>query len=363
MTHPVVDGPHGIVPPHILHHLARHGDDEHRAAALDTLVATERLRAAREQVRPESPPVEAVLPGTTKHRTIFDAHHAQGLPGSIVRVESGAAAGDPAVNEAFDGLGTTYDFYAQVMGRWSIDGRGERLDASVHFGRRYDNAFWNGREMVFGDGDGRVFRPFTACLEVIGHELGHGVVASEAALAYADEPGALNESFADVLGVLVKQWKLGQSAADASWLVGEGLLGPAIHGVALRSLKAPGTAYDDRLLGKDPQPAHMKDYVRGPEDSGGVHVNSGIPNHAFYLVAMGLGGKAWERAGHVWYDALCNRLARRSGFLAAAQATVAAARELLGATGEKIVRDAWREVGVLPVASAGVGARTPELRA
>jgi Zn-dependent metalloprotease len=356
MTQRLFHGPQGIVPPHILDYLARNGDEEHRASALGTLALTEQLRHARERIRTDDDTGRRQVVPAAKHRTIFDAHHTQALPGAIVRVEGKAAVPDVFVNQAFDGLGTTYDFYSQVMGRWSIDGRGERLDASVHFGRRYDNAFWNGHEMVFGDGDGRVFRPFTACLEVIGHELSHGVVGSEAALTYADEPGALNESFADVLGVLVKQWKLGQAATDATWLVGEGLLGPAIHGVALRSLKAPGTAYDDRLLGKDPQPAHMKDYVRGPEDNGGVHVNSGIPNHAFYIAAMTLGGKAWERAGHVWYDALCNRLSRRSGFAATANATSAAARELYGASTEKVVREAWREVGVLAATSVPVAA-------
>ena len=334
--------PHGIVPPHILRHLARHGDDEQRALAFETLAATERLRGERLAI---ADALRAV-PAGEEQRTVYDAHHTQRLPGQLVRAEGGPAAADAAVNEAYDGLGATYAFYAEVLGRSSIDDKGQRLDATVHFGRRYDNAFWNGREMVFGDGDGRLFRGFTGCLEVIGHELTHGVIETEAALAYQDQPGALNESFADVLGVLVKQWKLRQTVGDASWLVGEGLLAPPVRGVALRSLRAPGTAYDDPRLGKDPQPAHMRDYQRGEEDNGGVHVNSGIPNHAFYRAAMAFGGCAWERAGRIWYHALCHALSRKSDFAAAAQGTAVSARTLFGAAAEVVVRDAWKAVGV-----------------
>jgi Zn-dependent metalloprotease len=334
--------PHGIVPPHVLRHLAQHGADEERARAVDTLMATERLRGERHAVADQ----RGGVPAGQKRRTIFDAGHVQRLPGKLVRGESDAPVRDPAVNEAFEGLGATYDFYAEVLGRRSIDDRGERLDASVHFGRHYDNAFWNGREMVFGDGDDQIFQGFTRCLEVIGHELTHGVIETEAALVYEGESGALNESFADVMGVLVKQWKLGQTAERASWLVGEGLLAPGVHGVALRSMKAPGTAYDDRRLGKDPQPATMKAYVKTEEDNGGVHVNSGIPNHAFYLAAKAFGGHAWEKAGKIWYHALCHTLARSSDFGGAAHATGVSARALFGGAAEKIVREAWEAVGV-----------------
>ncbi len=343
MSHRASHAPHGIVPPHVLTSIAQRGDAEHRAAARETLLATERLRSARALAAARA---AAAAPGAGKRRTVFDAGHGERLPGKVARTEAGTASPDRAVNEAFDGLGATYDFFAEVLHRASIDGRGEPLEASVHFGRRYDNAFWNGREMVFGDGDDRLFHGFTACLEVVGHELSHGVIDAEAALAYRDQPGALNESFADVLGVLVKQWRLRQRAAEATWLVGEGLLAPGVHGVALRSMKAPGTAYDDRVLGRDPQPAHMRDYAHLADDGGGVHVNSGIPNHAFYLAATAFGGFAWEKAGPIWYDALCQGLDARSDFTAAASATAAAARRLHGPTAASIVRDAWRQVGV-----------------
>lgn len=197
----------------------------------------------------------------------------------------------------------------------------------MHYGQDYDNAFWNGHQMVFGDGDGEIFGDFTACVDVIGHELTHGVTQFTAGLQYQDQPGALNESVSDVFGSLVKQHSLGQDAAHADWLIGAGLLAPGIQGVALRSMKAPGTAYDDPRLGKDPQPAHMRDYVDTTDDNGGVHINSGIPNHAFYLLATALGGQAWDRAGRIWYDALTGgRLAADADFTAFARATVAAAK-------------------------------------
>ncbi len=342
-SHPrPLHAPHGILPPHILHRLARHGDDDERVVAIETLVATERFRGERHTI------ADALreVPAGVKRRTLYDAGHVQRLPGKLVRGEGDPPARDGAVNEAFDGLGATYDFYAEVLKRNSIDDRGQRLDASVHYGRRYDNAFWNGRQMVFGDGDGKLFQGFTGCLEVIGHELTHGVIETEAALVYSDQPGALNESFADVLGILVKQWKLRQKASEASWLIGEGLLAQGVKGVALRSMKAPGTAYDDRRLGKDPQPAVMKDYVHTEDDNGGVHINSGIPNHAFYLAAVKLGGHAWEKAGPIWYHALCNTLSRKSDFAGAAQATAISASVLFGASAEAAVQAAWAEVGV-----------------
>ena len=111
-------------------------------------------------------------------------------------------------------------------------------------------------------------------------------------------------SIADVFGALTEQYGEGQTADQATWLIGEGLFTEAVEGRALRSMSAPGTAYDDDVLGKDPQPGHLDDYVETTDDNGGVHLNSGIPNRALFLVADALGGRAWERAGQVWYDTL-----------------------------------------------------------
>ncbi len=334
-----------ILPPHILTELAKRGSDEQRALALNALAHTEHLRGQRD--------VLALLsvgtPAGQKRRTIYDAQHGTLLPGKLARGEGGAKSKkDVDVNEAYDFSGAVYDFYKAVFGRNSVDDRGLRLDSTVHYEVQYDNAFWNGAQMVYGDGDGTVFQRFTKCLDVIGHELTHGVTQYEAALTYQGQPGALNESMSDVFGTLVKQWKLKQTADKADWLIGAGLFAKAIKGVGLRSMKAPGTAYDDPRLGKDPQPAHMKNYFKGSADNGGVHINSGIPNRAFYLVATAIGGRAWEDAGKIWYTALCNRLRPRSNFADAAEATISAARDLFGAGSkqQKAVQDAWKAVGV-----------------
>jgi Zn-dependent metalloprotease len=331
-----------IVPPYLLESIARNGspgqrDRAGRTLVLDAAHRTSRLTAGRPTAAVADPP----------QRTISTADNAEGLPGRTVRAEGAPASGDAAVDEAYDGLGSTYDFYLQAYDRRSLDDKGLPLPATVHYATDYDNAFWNGERMVFGDGDGELFNRFTIAVDVIGHELTHGVTENTAALTYENQPGALNESVSDVFGSLVKQHQLGQDAGDADWLIGAGLLTAAVHGVALRSMKAPGTAYDDPVLGKDPQPAHMRDFVTTTDDDGGVHINSGIPNHAFYLVATALGGPAWEVAGRIWYDALVSgELAADVDFAAFAAATAVAAAARFGNTEEQAVRTAWGAVGV-----------------
>jgi len=325
-------------------------------AALDTLATDQTFRAMRadERLTPAAPNHASVLAAEgEQHRTIYSAKNQQNLPGVIVRAEGAPATGDPAADEAYDGLGATFDFYWEAYQRNSIDDQGLPLDATVHFGRDYDNAFWNGERMVFGDGDGKLFNRFTISLDVIGHELTHGVTQDEAQLAYYGQSGALNESLSDVFGSLIKQYKLGQTADKADWLIGAGLLASGVKGVALRSMKAPGTAYDDPVLGKDPQPAHMRDFVHTYQDNGGVHINSGIPNHAFYLAAVALGGNAWEKAGRIWYEALRDsKLRPNSGFRTFARLTVANAGRLYGPNSpeQRAIHDSWMEVGVVVAA-------------
>lgn len=272
------------------------------------------------------------------------------LPGELVWVELDPPSDDAAVNEAADGSRTTHAFYEQVLGRDSVDDRGLPLVSCVHFGVMFENAFWDGVRMVYGDGGGQIFLRggLTAALDVIAHELTHGVIQFSARLEYRLESGALNESFADVMGSLVKQHALGQSAEEADWLIGAGIMNPSI-GRALRSMSAPGTA--NRF---DRQPAHMSDFVVLPDDNdprndnGGVHINSGIPNRAFHLAATAIGGPAWETAGRIWYQALTRRLGPTSDFAAAAESTVDAAVDLFGAGGreDEAVRRAWAEVGL-----------------
>ena len=354
-------GRHSIfcfVPPHLLRQIAQRGDEQQRKWALDTLSLDTTHRAYRAQAAEQTAAASAAagvfrpplrLPQVS--RLIYDTAHSQNLPGTLVRGEGQPATADVAVNEAYDGLGHVFDFYWGKYHRNSINAAGLRLAATVHFDNAYNNAFWNGSEMVFGDGDGRIFNRFTACLDVIGHELTHGVTQFESGLAYQDQPGALNESMSDVFGIMIKQFVLNQTAAQADWLIGAGLL--TFPGQALRSMKAPGTAYNNPIMGHDPQPADMAHYVQTAADHGGVHLNSGIPNRAFFLLATALGGHAWEKAGQIWYDTQrdphLKQIRQTASFHDFAKLTVKAAETRFGVASPETTATvtAWHTVGVL----------------
>jgi Zn-dependent metalloprotease len=335
-----------IVPPHLLKHLLESDKIDVRRAALNTLLSTARLRGERTVI--------ALLASGTgdARRTIFDCAHSTNIRrAKLVQSETGHASSDDSVKRAFAGLGATRDFYREVLGRDSIDEHGMRLDGYVHYGRAYNNAFWDGHEMVFGDGDGVLFTDFTKSLDVIGHELTHGVTEAAAGLEYHDQSGALNESISDVFGSLIKQWTLKQTVDQADWLIGAEVFTPDIKADALRSMKAPGTAYDNPDLGKDPQPDSMDKYQQLPNtdegDNGGVHINSGIPNKAFYVTARETGGFAWEAPGHIWYEAL-RASSPTTNFQQFADTTYLKAGQLYG-TGsaqQKAVFQGWAEVKI-----------------
>jgi hypothetical protein len=289
----------------------------------------------------------AKAPRKGLQRIIYSAGNGSEYPGRIVRREGQAPTGDAAVDETYDGLGVCYDFFLKAFQRNSIDGKGAPIEATVHYQQNFDNAFWNGTALILGDGDGKIFRRFSGSLDVLAHTFAHGVVSSMVQLEYWHESGALMESICDVFGALVKQFSLRQAASQADWLIGAGLLGPKIKGTALRSMANPGTAYDDAVLGKDPQPAHMREFVHTDEDSGGVHSNSGIPSRAFYLTATALAGFAWERAGQIWYATLPG-LHPRAKFRDFAEGTVVSARKLYGARSDEVlaVKHGWEMVGV-----------------
>lgn len=339
-----------VLPPHVLDQIARNGSEHQRGWALDTLGIDHSLRSLRAVSQPlQRPQTLSTTPPGQSTRTIYDAQGGTALPGVPVRAEGQAATSDTAVNEAYDYLGATYDFYWNIFHRHSIDDAGLALNGTIHYGKSYDNAFWNSTQMVFGDGDTQLFNRFTISVDVVGHELTHGVTEHEAGLAYFSQAGALNESMSDVFGSLIKQHYLKQTVDKADWLIGQGLLASTVKGQALRSMSNPGTAYDDPVLGKDPQPADMKHFVNTTQDNGGVHINSGIPNRAFYLVASHLGGYAWEKAGHIWYETLQDKkLSKTATFSAFAKRTVANAATLFGAnsTEQNAVKDAWKQVGV-----------------
>lgn len=338
-----------IVPPHLLEKIVENGTAEERKSALAALSMDHSVRAERRILQATRPGAQAVEGAGTPHknRKSYTANNGTGLPGTLKRSEGQGPVGDAAVDEAHDGLGETFDLFWDIFGRDSIDGNGMGLIATVHYGNKYNNAFWNGAQMVFGDGDGTIFNRFTIAVDVEGHELTHGVTGATAGLEYHDQPGALNESVSDCFGSMVKQRTKGQSSSQADWLIGQGLLATGINGVALRSMKAPGTAYDDPKIGKDPQPDHMRNYVNTTSDNGGVHINSGIPNKAFYLTSIGLGGNSWDRAGKIWYATLTDStLSTTASFLDFATLTATHANTLYGASARDVVVQAWHDVGI-----------------
>ena len=330
-------GPACFVPPYLLAELARRGTLD--AGYVDACLRVDRT------LRERRLPGRAGGTGPRADAARWTVHTADGserLPGEPVRREGRPASGDAAVDEAASGITATLDLFLDAYGRDSYDGRGAALLLTVHYGRNYANAFWDGTHLVFGDGDGKVFRRFTRAVDVLAHEFTHAVTERTAGLVYQGQPGALNESVSDVFASCLKQRLLGQDAASADWLVGAEIFAEGIAARGLRDMQHPGTAYDDPRLGKDPQPAHLDDYVETTDDNGGVHLNSGIPNRAFVLAAQAIGGDAATGAGRVWYAALTSAgLPADADFATFAAATVAAAGEHADA-----VRAAWGQVGV-----------------
>ncbi|HVE71699.1 MAG TPA: M4 family metallopeptidase [Thermoanaerobaculia bacterium] len=334
------------MPAYLLRAIAENGDEEDRSCALASLALTNGLRGERQSLTALAGML--VLPPRAKRRTVYDAGETRALPGRIVRAEGERRTRDDAVSEAYDGAGRTYDFFRRVYGRSSLDGHGLGIRSTVHYGQRFSNAHWNGRQMIYGDGDGKYFCRFTSSLDVIAHELTHSVIQYTAALGFSGQCGALAEHFSDVFGILAKQYALRLSTAQSDWIIGAELFTGRVNGRGIRSMKAPGTAYDDPILGRDPQPSHMRGYVQTHGDDRGVHINCGIPNHAFYRAARSLGGNAWEVAGRIWYHALTRLLGPRARFQQCADATFRAAGDLYGrgSAPQDAVAEAWKSVGL-----------------
>ncbi len=322
-----------FIPSYLLDRLVEADDDGVAECGRRTAAIDQQIRAMRTAVAPQAT-------GDVAWQ-IHDAENGTALPGQLVRSAGEPELADLAVNEAATGITESLALFTD-FGRSSFDDRGATVVATVHYEKDYDNAFWDGTQLVFGDGDGKVFDRFTKPIDVLGHELSHAVTQHTADLTYQGQSGALNESMSDVFGACIKQRHLGQSAEDADWLVGAGIFLPGISGKALRSMAKPGTAYDDPLIGKDPQVGSMADFVNTTDDNGGVHINSGIPNRAFVIAARAIGGETWSGAGRIWYDALVSGLDPGTDFATFAAATITAAGEH-----SKAVEDAWTQVGVI----------------
>jgi Zn-dependent metalloprotease len=333
-----------FIPSYLLDRLAEAPDETWAERGRRTKLVDERVRSQA-----------AVAPQAVGDADwqIHDAQNGAELPGVLVRTAGEAEVADVTVNEAATGIIESLALFAD-LGRDSFDDQGATVVATVHYEQDYDNAFWDGTQLVFGDGDGTVFERFTKPIDVIGHELTHAVTQHTADLTYQGQSGALNESVSDVFGACIKQRYLGQDAASADWLVAEGIFLPGINGRALRSMSEPGTAYDDPAIGKDPQVGSMADYVETTDDSGGVHINSGIPNRAFVIAARAIGGESWSGAGRIWFATLTSGLDKDSDFATFARSTIAEAGEHAAT-----VEDAWTQVGVLGGATPAPASPAP----
>lgn len=332
-----------FIPPFVTENLAKKGVENARVS----VAQSKRLRQRRSNAMVSMEAFTGTAPVGQGNRLVYNCNNKWQQRLKLVRSEGEADTVDDDVNLMYQFAGVVRDFFRDVLERNSIDNLGMDLILNVHFGVRYMNAFWDGDEMTFGDGDGKIFTSFAKSLDVVAHELAHGVTQFTAALEYQGQSGALNEHFSDVFGTAITQYAQGQTAHDADWLIGDEIMGPTLYGEALRSMREPGTAYDNSLLGKDPQPAHMKDYFTGPEDNQGVHINSGIFNKAFYLAAMEIGT---DKATLIWFAAL-QKLWATAQFNDAVQVIVECAR-LLTRDGKvplgspQKIRAAFRAVGL-----------------
>jgi Zn-dependent metalloprotease len=354
---PRVSPPHNcavcsFLPPFVLADLAKATQDAAvRNAAIDSLTLTAHLKMQRATVALMS---MAAVVAPTYAVAIYNAGGQDQTPGTLITKDA-PPAGDQAAAEAYQSVEVVRQFYQQVYGRSSLDGAGLSIDSSVHYGSSYSNALWTGQQMVYGDGDGVTYNRFTVDLDVIAHELTHGVVQYSCNLVYANQPGALNEHLADVFGTVVKQWNLKQSVTDpaTTWLIGEHIFLQQPN--AVRSMKAPGQAYRIKVASNpdqfvtDQQVSKMADLYTGAQDYGGVHTNSGIPNHAFYSAAVAIGGNLWETLGRVWFNVMTGGgLSAQATFAQFATLTVSQANTDLGAAASQTVLQAWQNVGVLP---------------
>jgi Zn-dependent metalloprotease len=282
---------------------------------------------------------------SVKHRQTYTADNSTDIPGRLL-VDEGERSRDEIAQAAHDGAGVVYDYYANTFKRDAIDGQGGAMVSTVHFGsdpEDAENAAWVGeaQQMIYGDG-GRIFQPLAYGLDVVGHEFTHGIIDSTAGLVYEGQSGALNESYADVFGAMIDR---------ANWTVGEKIVKPGRFPLPyIRSLEDPNA--DGNYDPRDPlsgvgQPATMDEFARLPlsrrADNGGVHINSGIPNHAAYLLAQAIGR---EKTEQIYYRTVTQYLTPESSFLDAANASARAATDLYAAAEVQAVRSAFGQVGI-----------------
>lgn len=273
--------------------------------------------------------------------TVYDCKHSQTLPGSPVT--SPARSADATAKRTYAETTKVAQFYKKVFGRNSIDDAGMTMMSSIHFGNKYNNAMWNGSQMIYGDGDGSLFIDFTNGNDVIGHELTHGVTQHTLGLAYANDAGGLNESMSDCFGSMFRQWQAGQDVSKADWLIGHDILGAAAKARGYTCLRNMANPADKQALAA--QPTKYAQLHPGMDP----HYTSGPPNLAFCAAAKAAGGRSWETVGQVWYRVLTGSGAQPNMTMPQfAARTRQAAIQKFGA-GSKVagaVDQGWKAVGL-----------------
>jgi len=241
-------------------------------------------------------PVRAIAPAVPPSVLVFDCQEGTTLPG--IQIANPGASADETAQRTFDETTALANFYQVAFGRNSLDNAGMTLLSSIHYSDKYNNAFWNGSQMTYGDGDGNIFIDFTKSNDVIGHELSHGLTQFTAGLAYSNQAGGLNESISDVFGSMFRQWQAKQTVNTADWLIGKEIMGPGAIARGFTCLRDMSNPAAKHCLA--PQPTNFRDYQNGMDP----HESSGIPNFAFYKAAKAIKGHSWDTAGKIWYNAL-----------------------------------------------------------
>ncbi len=350
-----------IIPPQMINKLSKKNAKEKKSSDVEMTLENKfrayRLRSDRKFFMSLSP-LEKKYFATKKLGTIsdkpkievYDLNHKYSLPGKLIKNPSVSKNND--AKRVYQFSRNVWDFYYNIFKRNSIDNLGMVMANSVHYGKIYKNAMWNGVQMVYGCGDKKYFASFTSDLDIVGHELTHGVIEYGCNLLYEHQSGALNESFADVFGMLVRQYANKEEARKSDWLIGKNIM--IGKKFALRSMAEPGNAYRNHpTWGDDDQHATMDKYKHLPNteagDYGGVHIYSGIANYAFYRAAYEIGGYAWEKMGRIWYDVMAHKnLPDNATFKQAKAETIKSAIKFFkkGSLEEKAVREGWKAAKV-----------------
>jgi len=292
-----------IVPKDVLERLAgdRQLPQDLRKAAADSARITDGIR----RMRVDAGELTAIGQTIGAHLlqlapapkvTVYDCRNTQTLPGAPVAGPGNAK--DTTAKRTFEETTAVAKFYKSVFGRNSIDDAGMTMMSSIHYGQKYNNAMWNGSQMVYGDGDAKLFIDFTRGNDVIGHELTHGVTQHSLQLGYSGDAGGLNESLSDCFGSMFRQWEAKQDVAQADWLIGAGIMGPTARAMGFTCLRNMANPADKTALA--PQPVRYSQLTPGMDP----HYSSGPPNLAFATACKALGGKSWDRIGQIWYAAL-----------------------------------------------------------